>query len=165
VRDCLAARCRLCWEDALASTDWKKLTPLQLGRYAEYFAKMEFASHGFEVYTAEVDDHGVDFVVKRGQSQYFDVQVKSARDSNYIFFEKSKFRLRPNLLAAIVLFVQGKPPRICLIPATQWLQPTALLVSRDYEGKKSKPEWGLQISNKTRPMLEEFGFDQVVGRL
>jgi hypothetical protein len=40
------------------------LTGLQLGRYAEYYAKMEFASYGFEVYTSEVDDHGVDFVVK-----------------------------------------------------------------------------------------------------
>lgn len=43
---------------------WFELTPLQLGRYAEYYAKMEFASYGFEVYTSEVDDHGVDFIVK-----------------------------------------------------------------------------------------------------
>ena len=43
---------------------WFELTPLQLGRYAEYYSKMEFASYGFEVYTSEVDDHGVDFIVK-----------------------------------------------------------------------------------------------------
>ena len=44
--------------------DWTKLNNLQLGKYAEYFAKMEFAKYGLDVYTSEVDDHGVDFVVK-----------------------------------------------------------------------------------------------------
>lgn len=28
----------------MPNTEWDKLTHLQLGRYAEYFAKMEFAS-------------------------------------------------------------------------------------------------------------------------
>lgn len=48
----------------MPNTNWNLLTPLQLGAYAEYYAKMEFASHGFDVYTSEVDDHGVDFVAK-----------------------------------------------------------------------------------------------------
>jgi hypothetical protein len=39
----------------MPNTDWSKLSALQLGRYAEYFAKMEFASYGLEVYTTEVD--------------------------------------------------------------------------------------------------------------
>ena len=30
----------------MPNTDWTKLNRLQLGRYAEYFAKMEFASYG-----------------------------------------------------------------------------------------------------------------------
>ncbi len=40
--------------------DWGKLNHLQLGRYAEYFVKMEFTRHGFDVYSAEVDDKGID---------------------------------------------------------------------------------------------------------
>ena len=44
--------------------NWSKLSSQQLGRYAEYYAMMEFSSHGCEVYSSEVDDHGVDFVVK-----------------------------------------------------------------------------------------------------
>ena len=43
---------------------WSKLNHLQLGRYAEYFTKMEFTSYGYEVYTSEVDDHGIDFVAQ-----------------------------------------------------------------------------------------------------
>jgi hypothetical protein len=33
--------------------DWARLNPLQVGRYAEYFTKMEFTLYGFEVYTSE----------------------------------------------------------------------------------------------------------------
>jgi len=45
---------------------WSKLSTLQLGRYAEYFVKMEFTLHGFDVYSAEVDDKGIDFRHWRG---------------------------------------------------------------------------------------------------
>jgi hypothetical protein len=43
----------------MPNLNWSQLNHLQLGRYAEYYAKMEFASYGFDVYTSEVDDHGV----------------------------------------------------------------------------------------------------------
>lgn len=36
--------------------NWSELSSLQLGKYAEYLAKMEFMKHGFDVYSSEVDD-------------------------------------------------------------------------------------------------------------
>ena len=75
----------------MPNLNWSELSPLQLGRYAEYYAKMEFASYGYEVYTSEVDDHGVDFVVKvPGTAKFYEVQVKSVRDYGYVFIAKSK---------------------------------------------------------------------------
>ena len=132
--------------------NWNRLSRLQISRYAEYFVKMEFTLFGFEVYTAEVDDRGVDFVIRK-DDRYYDVQVKSARGLNCIFFPKDKFNPRDNLLVAIVLFFDGEPPQLYLIPSKEWLKPNALLVSRDYEGKKSKPEWGLNLSKKNLPLL------------
>ena len=41
---------------------WSNLKPLQVGRYAEHFVKMELVRAGLDVYTSEVDDHGIDFV-------------------------------------------------------------------------------------------------------
>lgn len=38
------------------------------------------------------------------------MQVKSIRGLNYIFFRKDKFALRANLLAAVVLLIEEKPP-------------------------------------------------------
>lgn len=56
---------------------WSELTPMQLGQYAEYYSKMEFTSYGYDVYTSEVDDHGVDFVAKDSKSDiFYEVQVK-----------------------------------------------------------------------------------------
>jgi hypothetical protein len=71
--------------------DWARLNHLQIGRYAEYFTKMAFTLYGFEVYTSEVDDRGIDFVARRDRGPFYVVQVKSIRGLNYIFFPKSKF--------------------------------------------------------------------------
>ena len=144
---------------------WNRLNHLQLGRYAEYLAKMEFTLYGFGVYTAEVDDRGIDFVVRLSNSRYYDIQVKSSRSLHYIFFPKDKFDLRENLLAVVVIFVEDKDPQLYLIPSMAWSEPNALFVSRNYEGKKSKPEWGLNLSQKNLPLLAEFSFDKAVQRL
>jgi len=143
---------------------WTRLNHLQLGRYAEYFAKMEFTLHGFDVFTAEVDDKGIDFVI-RLDNQYFDIQVKSVRGNNYIFFTKEKFVLRKNLLATILLFEDSKEPLIYLIPSLEWQNPNGLLVNRDYLNKKSKPEWGISITQKNRNLLELYQFDKVIDKI
>jgi hypothetical protein len=62
----------------------------------------------------------------------------------------------------MVLLGEGQPPDLYLIPATEWLSPNALLVDRDYVGLKSKPEWGVQLSGRTRPLLAPYRFDAAV---
>jgi hypothetical protein len=44
--------------------DWKCLNPRQIGKYAEYFVKMELTMHGLDIYSSEVDDKGIDFVAR-----------------------------------------------------------------------------------------------------
>ncbi len=145
---------------------WGHLNPLQLGRYAEYFVKMEFTRAGLDVYSAEVDDKGIDFVARKGVESYYDVQVKSVRRSGYVFTRKDTFETRPGLLLALVVFVEGVMPRLYLIPAMRWLEPDALLRDRPYGGdRKSAPEWGVNISSRNQPLLDEFAFDRVVASL
>ena len=145
---------------------WTELNHLQIGRYAEYFVKMEFTMYGFQVYSAEVDDRGVDFVARHGQGPFFEVQVKSLRDKGYIFIQKEKAWLSDDRLVAVVLFAQGKAPDLFLIPMTAWRMPNALLVDHDYgSGKKSKPEFGINLSTKNRQLLESYRFHTVVGLL
>ena len=138
--------------------DWSRLHPLQVGRFAEYFVKMEFTLYGFEVYTSEVDDRCIDFVARRANSPFYEVQVKSVRGYKYVFIQKARFAIAPHRLVALVLFHLDEEPAHYLIPMTAWRTPDALLVSRDYEGKKSAPEWGLNISRRNRPLLDWYKF-------
>ena len=153
--------------------DWGRLNRMQLGRYAEYLVKMEFTLYGFDVYTAEVDDKGIDFVVRKerrtGEAEvdyrYYNVQVKAVRGMNYVFFRKDKFVLRDNLLAAVGLFRDGELPSLYLIPATAWHLPNALFVGRDYEGLKSKPEWDINLSQRNLDLLKLYDFDRTVRQI
>lgn len=147
----------------MPNTNWSKLNHLQLGRYAEYYAKMEFASYGYEVYTSEVDDHGVDFVAKLpGENRYYEVQVKSVRDYGYIYMAKSKMlELSEDRLVCYLHFIDGQLPDVFVIPATAWENPNAVLVDRKYDkpGQKSEPEWGINISKKNYNLLDEYKAD------
>ena len=145
--------------------EWSKLSSQQLGKYAEYLVKMEFTLHGFDVYSAEVDDKRIDLVIRKNRNIYYDIQVKSSRNLNYIFIPKDKYELHENLLISIVQFSDFEIPNIYLVPSVTWKSPNALFVDRNYEGKKSKPEWGLNLSNRNIPLLEKYSFERIVNSL
>jgi hypothetical protein len=151
---------------SVASYSWSGISALHLGRYAEYFVKMECARVGLDLYASEVDDRGIDFVIRKNVDQYFDVQVKSVRGFTYVFMRKSTFELRQTLLLAFIMLTEGQAPDLYLIPATTWAAPNALFVGRGYgEGKKSPPEWGLNLSKRNLPLLERYRFESVVRSL
>ncbi len=142
------------------------MSHLQLGKIAEYYAKLEFLSYGFEVYAPEVDDHGVDFIARNSATgELFEVQVKSVFRSRYAYIPKSKIVLDKYHLVCFLRFEEGKEPEIFVIPAEAWKTPNAALVSRDYAAKqKSKPEWGIQYSVKNADLLEKFKSEKFFGR-
>lgn len=144
---------------------WSRLNHLQVGRYAEYLVKMEFTLYGFQVYSSEVDDRGIDFVCRKDKGPFFEVQVKSVRGLQYVFFPKQYFEPAETLVAAVVLFFDGEEPKIFLVPSTAWKELDRLLVEHDYPGLKSKPEYGLNISKRNLPLLARFDFGAMVARL
>ena len=56
-------------------------------------------------------------------------------------------------------------PNIYLIPSNKWKKETPLLRSRDYKGKKSEPEWGLNVSKKNLYELDKYKFENIVNKL
>lgn len=149
----------------MPNTKWSELNNLQLGRYGEYFAKMEFASYGLDVYTSEVDDHGIDFVIKNKLGKFFEIQVKAIRleKTGYVFMRKDKFNIeQDNLLLMLLLFEEGKLPKSYLIPSKEWADENDLFRDREYEGLKSKPEYGLNISKKNMVLLEQYSFENII---
>lgn len=145
---------------------WSRLNKQQVGTYTEYFVKMELTMYGFEVYTTEVDDRGIDFVARRDSGPFLEVQVKSLRDFGYVYVEKSKFALSDARYLALGLLFEAKPPDLYLIPSRVWETPNPLFASREYgEGKQSAPEWGLNVSKKNMALLEPYRFEIVVHNL
>ena len=115
--------------------NWSRsdLTRQKLGTFCEYYAKMSLASYGVSIYTSEVDDHGRDFI---------------ADQSLYLF---------------LLLLNDGEHPIEYLIPATTWDNDSSnTFVYHSYEGKKSKPEYGLNISAKNIPQLERFKLENMI---
>ena len=144
---------------------WGKLNNQQVGAYAEYFVKMELTLHGFQVYTTEVDDRGIDFVARHERGPFLQVQVKSLRSNGYVFMPKSKFDPHEHTFLALCLLIEDSPPDLYFIPSMTWATPNSVFVERNYEGLKSAPEWGINISKRNLAALSPFAFDYVVETL
>lgn len=141
---------------------WKNLNRQQVGAFSEYFVKMEMTMHGFQVYSAEVDDRGIDFIARYENGPFLSIQVKSIREKGYVFVQQDKFVLSPDLFLALAILKEGSEPKLFLIPSEAWRKPDKLLVGHDYEGKKSKPEWGLNLSAKNMKLLEKYSFATMI---
>ena len=150
-----------------ANNQWSRLNPLQVGKYAEYLTKMEFTKNGLEVFSPEIDDHGIDLIILKTESEkFYEVQVKSVRDkTNYIYLTKEKLKNSHNILVAVVLFNENQSPKMFLIPIAEWDKPNSLLVDHEYENKKSKPEYGINISKKNMELLNKYPFDKTLNNL
>lgn len=155
-------------QESTARQTWSALTAQRLGRYAERLAHLEFSAYGFDVYVPDVDDRSVDFVVRSASRRFIEIQVKSLRQQGYVFMRKRLFRPHEDLHVVLLVFADGRQPDMYLIPSKTWLaEPLpAGFSSRDYRPRlKSEPEWGLQVTAKTRVLLEEFRFDRAAAQL
>jgi hypothetical protein len=141
---------------------WQHLNRQQVGAFSEYFVKMELTMYGFQVYTSEVDNRGIDFVARHENGPFLSVQVKSIRKKGYVFMRKQHFSLSPDLVLILAILNEGQEPRLFLIPSLEWNNPNSLLVERDYIGKKSEPEWGLNLSHKNMELLDQYAFSNMV---
>lgn len=149
----------------MPNTNWSNLNRLQLGRFAEYYAKMEFTSYGFDVYTSEVDDHGVDFVAKYN-GIFYEVQVKALRQPTLVI-RKDKVVVGDKFLICLLRFIDGSMPEVYVFPSSVWSNPNTLFVDRQYDkpGQKSKPEYGVNCSKKNLPFLTPYRIGEFVSHL
>lgn len=142
------------------------LNHLQVGQIGEYWVKLCLTLLGLDVYTTEVDDRGIDFVIRINDSRYIDIQVKTIREkTGYVYVDKDtkswKEPLSENLYLALVILKNGSSPKMFLIPATEWNNPNELLKNNNYLGStKSKPDWGINISKKNMEKLEKFNLER-----
>lgn len=144
---------------------WSVLSNLQLGRYGEYFAMMDFASYGYQVFTSEVDDHGIDFIARKPGCDFLEIQVKSLRikKSSYTFVREKHFDIsKDNLFIYLLLFVENEYPSAYLIPASIFRNSESSVFS--YKSHYKVPEYGINVSQKSMPLLDAYKFDKLESR-
>ena len=144
----------------MPSKEWSKLNNLQVGRYGEIYAMMEFLSYGMDVYPSEVDDHGVDMLVKSTSGRYHEIQIKTVNKSKYVIVDnKSVDDTSRSYYVCLLILEEGNMPEIFLIPRTAWGDTsTKLFVNREYE-------YGINISNKNMVLLRTYSFDKMIKEL
>ena len=141
-----------------------ELSTQKIGAFCEYYAKMTLASYGLSIYTSEVDDHGIDFVAesKRG---FLKFQVKSIRSAKtkYVFMPKAYFDIEDTTLYLILMMLtDGEHPDVYLIPTSAWKEESKVFVYHAYEGKKSEPEYGINISKKNKAELDKYKLEKML---
>ena len=144
----------------MINLNWDRdgMTPQKIGAFGENYAKMIFTSYGAAIYTSEIDDHGIDFIAET-EKGIFKFQVKTVRTNktNYVFMKQKYFSIDdPNLFLLLILLTNNEKPDSYIIPANAWKNHDGFFVDRKYEGKKSQPEYGLNLSKKNMPKLESY---------
>ena len=146
------------------------LSHLQIGRIGEYWVKIWLTLSGFDTYYNDVDDKGIDFILRLDNNKHIDIQVKTIRtNTGYVYVSKETWKneLRDNLYLALVLLDNHKMPTIYFIHSNAWLSPNELLKDRNYEkeGQKSKPEWGVNVSQKNMGLLHQYDITKFIERI
>lgn len=140
---------------------------LKTGRVGELLVIAKFIENGFDVFSTEVDDKGVDLVVKNELGKYFDIQVKTSNQT-YVFMRKEVFKPRTNLYVALLILDKKEDQFFILIPSLDFKNkplPT-FLKDKDYEDKKSQPEYGIDLSDKhLGGIVERYAFSKIIGNL
>ncbi len=141
----------------MPNKQWGKLNNLQLGRYGELYAQMEFLSYGMDVYPSEVDDHGVDLIVKSKSGKYYEIQVKGMYKTKYVFVKNEYIDdSTREYLVCLMVFVDEQEPKMYLIPSDAWKDTSSkLFVDRSYE-------YGINVSNKNEQQLDKYIFDKMI---
>ena len=111
----------------MLKTSYKHLNTIQKGSFAEAYAKMAFTLEGFEVYTTEYDDRGIDFVIRNSQGNFYSVQVKSTGETVNPFVYADKFESSPEFLVCVVRLIEGESPQLYLTRGSDWQEETDCL--------------------------------------
>lgn len=113
-----------------------------------------------------VPDHDArsGLLVVHGLHSTTEVYVSTQRVGGYAFWTKRRLEPAPHRFAALVLLDDGHAPALYCIPTIDWLEPSPPLTSRDYIGKASEPEYGIEINTAALPALNRYAWTAATER-
>lgn len=136
----------------------------KLDQLAETIIKTAFIlSEDHHVIASYVNHDGANFrITNRKNEKEFDVLCRQIciDRTTYTFIPHGHLErgLRPDLLIALVLFVDDQKPVKYLFPSTVWQKPDLLFTNSSVK----HPEYGISVGKKTFEELSEYAFEKVI---
>lgn len=138
---------------------WERLSATELNEHSRALFSNELTRRGLRVYAGskgplEVHDTG---------RRRWELAVRSSRNNSYSYVGKRSFPMADQRLVGLAQYQPGTDPWLLVIPLRLWDAPWGqlgdVLKQRDYEGKASEPEWGI---DSRRQLLSLFRLEEVV---
>lgn len=129
---------------------------LRLGIIGELYAQYIMDSFGYDVFPSIVDDHGIDLIAVK-DNQKLKIQVKTVNVETYVYFPKEKFDkvMGSDYLIIYIRVDKDGKPTCFAFPSNIWKNVQSesnwsneQFVFRPYTNKKSKPEYGINVSKR-----------------
>lgn len=139
---------------------WERLSGAELNERSREQFGHELERRGMRVYARSRQPLEVYDTSRR----HWELVVRSSRRNSYCYVEKRSFPLGDQRLVGLAQYQAGAAdPLLLLIPLRLWDAPWGrlheVLKQRNYEGKASEPEWGI---DSQRHLLTPFRLEEVV---
>ena len=148
----------------MLKTSYGHLNTVQKGSLGEAFSKMAFTLEGFEVYDAEYDDRGVDFVVRNSSGRFLCVQVKATDKASNPFIKEDKFRHADDFVFCAVRLIDGDSPVLYVARGSDWGSDLECL-NYNPGGGSSGPYYEIRFAAKYATELTQLEFQRYIERI
>lgn len=147
-------------------TSYKHLNNIQKGWFGATYSKLAFTLEGFEVYSSEYDDRGVDFVIRNKSGQFFSVQVKTTIDDTANpFIKKDKFHSCENFIFCAVRIIEGMKPTLYITRGSDWNSNKYECLNYNPNGGGHGPYYEICFASKYKDQLKDFEFQTYIERM
>jgi hypothetical protein len=96
--------------------------------------------------------------VRTTSGRSLEVFVSTQRVGGYAFWTKRRLRPEQHRFAALVLLGESPEPALYTVPSEEWLDARPPLTNRDYRGKQSEPEYGIEIGPSSLASLRRYAW-------
>jgi hypothetical protein len=136
---------------------WSTLGRREIKELGRSLVEQRFEARGCVV-TRDADARSGRLVVRRRET-IIEVYVSTQRAGGYALWTKRRLQLDGDRYVALVVLADGEPPQLFAVPTLAFLDPVPPLVSRDYIGLASEPEYGIELTASALDALDRYAWD------
>jgi len=145
-------------EDNMKYLSWVNNERDDLFNNAKHITLMEFAAHGFDVYTSSLFNRGVHYIIKAG-NEYHEVHVVTAKIiMNFVHFSyEDIFDPKEYRWIHLLIFPENKLPEYFFIPIKNIVKMNNVFIN---EGDR----WTVELTPRNKKILSDYCAEQFIGR-